>query len=173
MKRTSGASSTLKWGGLEVAVLKFTIREDFTEELAKKLSVGASRVEHAIANEVAKDTAKFVPFRSGRLSNGVQINGGSIVYPGPYAHYLYEGVVYVDPVTHAAGFLTEDGWKSRYGVKKVKTGRPLDIKGKFSKDSKNAPHPDAQSHWFEASKAQNLEKWETLAGRMMKREIKK
>lgn len=145
--------------------MKFTIREDFTEELAKKLSAGAFRVEHAIADEVAKDTAKFVPFRNGRLSNGVQIHGGTIVYPGPYAHYLYEGVVYVDPVTHAAGFLTKDGWKSRKGVRKVKTDRPLDIS--------TSEQEDAQSHWFEASKAQNLEKWETLAGRMMKREIKK
>lgn len=165
MKRTSGASSTLKWGVLDVAVLKFTIREDFTEELAKKLSAGASRVEHEIAKEVAKDTEKFVPFRNGVLAEGTRVYGGKIVYPGPYAHYLYKGVVYVDPVTHAAGFLTEDGWKSRHGVKKVKTDRPLHIS--------TAHHKDAQSHWFEASKAQNLEKWETLAGRMMKREIKK
>lgn len=149
-----------------MASLKFTIREDFTEELAKKLSAGASRVEEALANEAAKDTAKFVPFRNGRLSNGVKIHGGTIVYPGPYAHYLYEGVVYVDPVLHAAGFLTkEGGWKSRKGVTKVKTDRPLHIS--------THEHKDAQSHWFEASKAQNLEKWETFAGRMMKREIKK
>lgn len=148
-----------------MASLKFTIREDFTAELAKKLSAGSSRVEHAVANDVAKDTAKFVPFRNGRLSNGVQIHGGTIVYPGPYAHYLYEGVVYVDPVTHAAGFLTKDGWKSRKGVRKVKTHRPLDIG--------TAEHKDAQSHWFEASKAQNLEKWEAIAGKMMIYEIKK
>lgn len=152
-----------------MAGLKFTIRENFTEELAKKLSAGASRVEHAIANEVAKDTAKFVPFRTGNLSNSVKIYGGTIVYPGPYAHYLYEGVVWVDPVLNAAGFLVEQGgvkvWKSRKGVVKVKTDRPLNISTSGQKD--------AQSHWFEASKAQNMEKWEDLAGRMMSRELKK
>ena len=41
------------------------------------------------------------------------IGSGEIVWRTPYAHYVYEGKVYVDPITHAAGFMTEDGWRSR------------------------------------------------------------
>lgn len=156
----------MQWGVLEVAVLKFTIREDFTEELAKKLSAGASRVEEDLANEVKKDTEKFVPFRNGVLAKGTRVYGGKIVYPGPYAHYLYRGKVMV---YEGPPYLRrrEDGKMvlSHFGQRKVPIEKPLDIK--------RASHKDAQSHWFEASKAQNLEKWETLAGRMMKREIKK
>lgn len=29
-------------------------------------------------------------------------------------------------------------------------------------------HPQAQSHWFEASKAQNLDKWLRIAGKLVK-----
>lgn len=58
---------------------------------------------------------------------------------GPHAHYVYEGKVWVDPVTHAAGFLTANGWRSRKDIAKVKTDRDLN----YDK-SKN---PEAGPHW--------------------------
>lgn len=149
-----------------MAGLKFTIREDFTEELAKKLSVGASRVEEAIANEVAKDTEKFVPFLTGSLAEKSRVHGNFIVYPGPYARYLYYGkvMVYKSPPYLR---MRDDGKMvlSHFGQQKVPIEKPLNIS--------TSRHKDAQSHWFEASKAQNMEKWEDLAGRMMNRELKK
>lgn len=38
---------------------------------------------------------------------------------------LYHGKVMVDPKTKAAGFLTENGWRSRKNVKKVVSSRDI------------------------------------------------
>lgn len=146
--------------------LKFTIKEDFTEKMAEALVNASERAENIVANEAEKDTSPFVPFLNGILDESTHVKGRYIIYPGPYAHYLYYGKVWVDPKTHAAGFLTKDGWKSRYGVKKIESDRELDIK-------KRSGHEKAQSHWFEASKAQNIDKWEQLAAKVVNRELGK
>lgn len=66
-----------------------------------------------------------------------------IVYPGPYAHYLYRGKLGVDPDTGSS-------W-AKEGATKVITDKNL----VFSQ----ATAPQAQAEWFEASKAQNMKKW--------------
>ena len=76
-----------------------------------------------------------------------RLDGNKIIYPGPYARFLYYGKVMVDPQTGST-FAPKGGTK-------VLTDRDL----VFSK----AMHPQAQSHWFEASKAQNLDKWIRVA----------
>lgn len=43
------------------------------------------------------------------------------------------------------------------------TDRPLDIKTDV--------HPKATDHWFEASKAQNMENWTRAAGKLVKDEL--
>lgn len=146
-------------------MLKITVKENFTEAVAHALAKASTEAEHRVAMYAAKDTSPFVPFLTGSLDNRTQVDGNYIIYPGPYAHYLYYGKVWVDPVTHAAGFMTEDGWKSRYGVTKIETDRNL----VFNK----TVHPQAQDHWFEASKAQNLEKWIRVAGKAVKKELGK
>lgn len=110
-----------------------------------------SRVErsnHALANEVMKDTDKFVPFLTGTLKNSARVDGDTITYSGPYAHYQWEGIVYVDPKTGAAGIPTNTGFFSRPGVTKVPSSRKLTY------------HKQGQDHWIEPSKAANMEKWE-------------
>ena len=68
----------------------------------------------------------------------------------PYAHYLWEGIVYVDPQTGAAGFLLPDGtWRSRAGITKVKSGKSL----VFTRAS-------AKPHWIEPAKAEFMSRWE-------------
>lgn len=57
------------------------------------------------------------------------IGSGEVIWETPYAHYVHEGIVYVDPETHAAGFLTEDGWKSRRKVSKIPSDRKLQYQG--------------------------------------------
>lgn len=66
------------------------------------------------------------------------IGSGEIVWRTPYAHYVYEGKVYVDPITHAAGFMTEDGWRSRKNVSKIPTDRNLNYQGA----------PKRGAHWI-------------------------
>lgn len=112
-----------------------------------RFAARVDRATEALANEVMKDTDKFVPMLTGTLKNSARVEGKNIVYPGPYAHYQYEGIVYVDPKTGAAGIPTATGFFSRPGVTKVPSGRAL-------------THSKGQSHWLDASKAVNLDKWE-------------
>lgn len=113
-----------------------------------KFTSRVERANHALANEVMKDTDKFVPFLTGNLKNSARVDGDTITYPGPYAHYQWEGIVYVDPKTDAAGIPTRTGFFSRPGVTKVPSGRKLTY------------HMQGQDHWIEPSKASNMEKWE-------------
>lgn len=83
----------------------------------------------------------------------------------PSIGYLYHGKVLVDPKINAAGFLTDEGWESRYGSKKIEMDRNL----VFNK----SVHPQVQAYWFEASKAQNLEKWKRAAENVAKENFKK
>lgn len=159
---------TGKSEGLDMAGLKFTIRDNFTAEFAKKLADVSTKGEHALAVQVAKDTEPFVPAMTKSLVNRTQVFGNQIVYPGPYSRYLYYGRVMVDSKTGRGPMkiVGKDGSviiRFRKGAKLVPTERPL----KISK----AVHPQAQSHWLEASKAANLEKWERVAGRIIKNGI--
>ncbi len=79
-------------------------------------------------------------------------------YDQPYSRYMYYGEIYVDPITKASGFIGEDGqWKSRYGVKKIPSGRKFN----YSKD----PNQFATDHWdkkaAQAGKAEQLGKTAT------------
>lgn len=128
-------------------MLKFTIKDNFTEELAHALAAASTKAEHAVAVQAAKDTSPFVPMLTGSLNTRTQIDGGMIIYPGPYARYLYYGKLMVDPNTGSS--------YAPKGGTKVVTDKNL----VFTK----TVHPQAQSHWFEASKAQNIDKWLRVA----------
>lgn len=99
-----------------------------------------------LANEVLKDTRPFVPALTESLSNRAHVDGDLVVYPGPYARYLYYGKVMEGPL---------------HGPKTA-TDRDL----VFTK----TVHPQAQAFWFEASKAQNLKKWESGAEKIVRKE---
>lgn len=146
-----------------MSFLKINVSEDFSEILRQKLAKAGPRAAHAIAVRISKDTEPFVPFLTGSLSERTRVVENMVIYPGPYARFLYRGKVWVDPKTKAAGFLTDDGWKSRYGVKKIETDRKLVFTKAF--------HSKAQAHWFEASKAQNLDKWVQTAGEAIEHEL--
>lgn len=113
----------------------------------------AKKVEEQLAVQVMKDTDKFVPALTGSLVQRTHIeNGNTIVYPGPYARFLYYGKVMIYEPTGST-------WAPK-GEHKVVTGRDLIMQ--------KSMHPLATSHWFEVSKAANLEKWERVAERAMK-----
>lgn len=153
-----------------MAGLSFTLdskkfKRDMTQ-LDKRVRFAVSGAKHAVAIQIAKDTEQYVPALTKsmanrvhpdqpRLTDRVQVNGDTIIYPGPYARFLYYGKLMIDPNTGSS-------WAAP-GADKVVTGKDLNIS--------KAVHSKAQSHWFEASKAQNKEKWIRVAGRAMKREF--
>jgi len=113
----------------------------------------ASEADHILANQIKQDTDQFVPAKTGSLSGRTRVMGNNIVYPGPYARYLYHGKLMVDPETGSA--------YAKKGSTKALTGKDL----VFSK----AMHGKAQAEWFEASKAINLDKWKRVYGRAVTR----
>lgn len=123
------------------------------EAIKDKLAESCTRAESIVGQQVIKDTAPFVPALTGSLTIRTRLDGNKIIYPGPYARFLYYGKVMVDPQTGST-FAPKGGTK-------VLTNRDL----VFSK----AMHPQAQSHWFEASKAQNLDKWIRIADKAVKK----
>ena len=123
------------------------------EAIKDKLAESCTRAESIVGQQVIKDTAPFVPALTGSLTIRTRLDGNKIIYPGPYARFLYYGKVMVDPQTGST-FAPKGGTK-------VLTNRDL----VFSR----AMHPQAQSHWFEASKAQNMEKWVRVADKAVRK----
>ena len=142
-----------------------TVNLNGFDEIQRKLARASSRAEHLLAVQVQKDTEPYVPALTLSLTNRTQVVGNTIVYPGPYARYLYNGKVMVDP-DGGVKSVNENGVETvrfRKGAKLVATDRDLNIQ--------QTVHPYAQSHWFEASKANNKEKWIRVGGRMLKDEF--
>ena len=127
--------------------LKFYVHTDGMDAVKEAIANACSKAEHKLAVEVEKDTAPFVPARNEMLVKETRVVGNMVVYPGPYARYLYYGKLWLDP-------LTGSSW-----VKHGKHKAPTNIDLKFNQ----AVHKQAQSHWCEASKAQNLDKWLKVA----------
>ena len=136
-------------------MLKFEVHASLDEAIAKKLSVAYTKAEHAVAAQAEKDTSPYVPMLTGSLNARTQVDGGNIIYPGPYARYLYYGKLMVDPTTGSS--------YAPKGGTKVLTDKNLVFN--------QASHSQAQSHWFEASKAQNLGKWLRVADKAVKNDL--
>lgn len=147
-----------------------TVHSDISENLSKKLASASESAEHLLAVEIQKDTEPFVPALTKSLVNRTQVKGNMIVYPGPYARYLYYGKVMVDSATGKGPMriVGDDGSeviRFRKGATLTPTDRPLNIRQDV--------HPQAQSHWLEGSKAQNLSKWLRIAKELTLNELKK
>lgn len=91
------------------------------------------RVQQVVANEVLRLSNDYIPFDVGDLAASGRIEGTDVVWGGGavrYARYMWNGIVYEDPLLHCAGFEVQDGgWRSRKGVQKVPTTRLLDYQG--------------------------------------------
>ena len=141
--------------------MTFTVHADLSG-VQEAIEGRSDRAAHVVAWQAKKDTDPYVPMLTGSLKNRVQVDGSTIVYPGPYARYLYYGKVMVDSETGKGPmhFTDAEGvevFRFRKGAVLTPTDRDL----VFTKDF----HPLAQAHWFEASKAQNLDKWLEVAER--------
>lgn len=137
--------------------------------LETKLLSAAKKAEHAVAERAATDTEPYVPMLTGSLKNRARVEGNTIIYPGPYARYLYYGKVMVNSATGKgpAHFVDKNGnevIRFPKGSKLRATDKNLVFTTSF--------HPDAQAEWFEASKAQNLDKWKKTAAEAMGNDFK-
>ena len=113
----------------------------------------SDKAQTAVAIQAQKDTSPYAPALTGSLDQRTRVDENQIIYPGPYARYLYYGKLMVDPETGSS--------YAPKGATKVLTDKNL----VFNK----AMHSQAQDHWFEASKAENLDKWLRVAGKAVKR----
>ena len=129
--------------------IHFDVKVDIRDEAIRER---IRRANEALANEALKDTDKFVPKLTGTLSGGARVDGESIVYPGPYARYLYHGKLMVDPKTGSS--------YARKGSTKTLTGKSINVA---------KSNPMAQPEWFEVSKSMNLEKWKRVFAKAVTR----
>lgn len=141
-------------------MLKFTVHTSGLSAIPERLKNASEKAEHTVAIQAQKDTSPYVPFLTGSLDQRTRVDGSEIIYPGPYARYLYYGNVMVDAETGKGPMriVSKDGTeviRFRKGAKLKPINRDLKIQ--------KAMHPKAQSHWFEASKTKNLPKWLRIA----------
>ena len=123
------------------------------------LSGRATKTERALTWQIMKDTRRFVPAATLSLANRAYVKGTNIIYPGPYARYLYYGMAMVNSATgRGPMYIPEVGYRWPKGATLQPTSRPLNIS--------TAVHKDATARWMEASKARNMKRWEKIAARL-------
>lgn len=140
--------------------IKFSVHTDGMDAVRTAIAKACTRAEHVLAEQMEKDTQPFVPMLTGSLTKRTRsltkrtrVVGNDIIYPGPYARFLYYGKVMVDPNTGST-------YAPKRGTKVV-TDRNLVFN--------HTAHPQAQAHWCEASKAQNLGKWARVAEKAVRK----
>lgn len=127
-----------------------------------KVAVNESKIERLVTNDnfglfVAHEWKRLIdpytPHDTGTLQDTVTYEPFAIKYNAPYAHYIYTGEVYVDPLYNVGGFYKPDyGWWSRPGVRKIPSGRS------FAHFNTNT-NPNATDHWDEvAAKSGQVDK---------------
>ena len=131
-------------------MIRFTVQTDMTELEAVRDAV--THADTILTSQVMKDTSPYVPFLTGSLNARTHVVGNMIIYPGPYARYLYYGKVMVDSITgKGPANIPDVGYRFRKGATLKPTNRDLT----FTKNY----HTKATARWFEVSKARNLQKW--------------
>ena len=144
--------------------MRFEVRVDVSANLAEVLAERTGPGKHLLAAQVAKDTEPYVPMLTGSQVARTRVVGDTIIYPGPYANYLYRGKGMVDAATGKGPMRITDKFGNEFirfhkGARLVPTNRPL----KYTTDF----HPLAGPAWCERSKAQNLRKWERIAQKVV------
>lgn len=151
--------------------MKFTIdTQKFKKDIdrvGQRMAHGAPRAVHALAIQMEKDTEPYVPALNGNFVNDTKVIGDTIIYPGPFARYLYRGKVMVDAQGRGPMVFTDKHGNKIVRFPKGSVLHPTDRNLVFTKSF----NPKAQAHWFEASKAQNLPKWRRVAGKAVKRDF--
>ena len=136
-------------------MLKFSVHTSGLSVISERLKTASKKAEHTVAIQVQKDTSPYVPALTGDLDRRTKVDGPLVIYPGPESRMLYHGKLMVDPETGST--------YAPKGGTKVVTDKNL----VFNK----AMHSQAQAYWFEASKAENMDKWLRVADKAVKHDI--
>ena len=133
----------------------FRVHTNGVEGIIQSIGRSATEAEHRLAETIRDDTEPFVPARTGEFSSNATVEDNLVIYPGPFARFLYWGKLMIDPNTGSA-------W-AKSGVSKITAAPDL----VFTK----TVHSQAQSQWFEAAKAENLNKWIRTAEKEVDRNV--
>lgn len=135
------------------------------QELLQKfgLEIGG-RVQRFIDQTVIDDCQPYVPASPDRTLEfsaqvSTEIGSGKVIWNTPYAHYQYMGIVYGPNIP-----ILQDGVLMGYFSPPGRPKQPTDRELTYD----TAQNPMAGSHWFERSKADNLNKWLEGAGGVAK-----
>ena len=95
--------------------------------LASRGLGGDKAAQKYLASEVKRLCEPYVPFQQGTLARSAVIaaDGSQLVYPGPYAHYQYEGKVYGPNYTNGEIFWSGKAPKKPTGEKLTYSGGPM------------------------------------------------
>ena len=113
------------------------------------------RAQQWLGDRVLEDSKACMPLQTGSLQqrSHVEDDGKKVVFPGPYAGYLYRGKVMVDRDTGKGPMKIPTGpgeyiLRFRKGAKLVPTARNLTYS-----------RPEAVPAWFEHAKAKHVHFW--------------
>jgi len=127
---------------------RFVWNKSEAEMLAARNLESGGEAQKELDNAVIRYCEPYVPYDSGTLmrspNTASDIGNGEIVYPGPYAHYQYYGLVYGPNIPISQGGEVV-GFFSPPGQKKSPTGAMLEYNKEHSALS--------GSFWFERMKA--------------------
>ena len=119
--------------------MEVKINIDELLDLKKELEIGNDgSINFFLANEIHRISDDYTPFDTGTLKNNSFVVGDTIFYPSPYANYLYQGLLMVDPFTGKGSFydpITNRHW-SRPNTQKVLSNRHLHYKGEPKRGSR-------------------------------------
>lgn len=138
--------------------LHFEIKDKDTIIRNHGMQVGGP-VQKLVDSECMRYMGDYMPRRqAGELEhlmvNATVIGSGQIDTPGPYAHYLHEGILYVSPTTGSA-------WAKKNEIK-VPTDRTLTYAGAPMRGKK----------WFDRMKADHKDDILLAAQAMVNRGVK-
>lgn len=120
-----------------------------------KISAACRNAEVILAVQIMKDTRPYVPALTMSLNNRTHVVGNTIIYPGPYARYLYVGKRMVNASTGKGPmYIPGVGYRWKKGTKLVPTDKPLHYT--------TTVHAKAGAMWMERSLKDNKEKWKNV-----------
>ena len=129
------------------------ITPDVNKMLSRLNLESGGKVQQAIDKAVIDWNLQYAPWETGLLAKSpyavTDIGSGTVVYPGPYAHYQYYGEVYGPNIPIFDDDTGPSGWFSPPGREKHPTGRDLQYKTDMN--------PLAGSFWHERMKADHID----------------
>ena len=135
-----------------ISIVRGSIQINISME---RLEKNCEAAQWWLGEQVLQGCRALMPLLTGSLQQRSRVEDGGrrVVFPGPYARYLYMGRVMVDRATGK-------------GPRKIPTG-PGEYVLRFRKGAKLKPtgrrltysNPKAVDHWFDEAKARNLPYW--------------